>query len=104
MNLDLLLGTDLGGATAVSLCVVLALVLGVIMTTGFTLLWRSGRQAQRLAGRMGHTSRELGVMALWKLERTVRGEGASSVDVHQLSKTVSLASVSQNRMTAGDDR
>lgn len=57
------------GAVVLSLCVLATMALGALILGGFALLRRAGQRARRL---VSHPSQELGLLALWRLERTVR--------------------------------
>lgn len=73
MNAYTLFGLDPLGVEAMILCALAALGLVGFIAAGFALLWRAKRSASRLSRLAEHSPRELGLLALWRLERTLRG-------------------------------
>ena len=74
MNVDALFGLEPTGTPVQILCAVVALAVGVLIVGGFASLWQSERQTHGLAGTAKQSLPELGLVALWRLERAVRGD------------------------------
>lgn len=82
-NAHSLFGLDPFGIEAMILCALTALGLVGFIAAGFVLLWRPGhglspRGKDQSSSLMGRASRELGLLALWQLERAVRSGQAHS--------------------------
>jgi hypothetical protein len=86
MDPQLLADLDPSGSEAMALCAVAAAALAAFIGGGFALLRRAGRADRLLAAPARRGARELGVTALWRLNRAVR-RGPKHAPTESLSKT-----------------
>ncbi len=71
MELWQVVGMDPAGAEAMALCVAAALVLAVLVLGGFLMIGRANRRRAQ-ARNPSSGSEALGVVALWRLNRSMR--------------------------------
>lgn len=68
---DTLIGMDPSGEGALLLCTIMAAALGVLLVVGFGLV-RPPRQPSRRGGeRRASTAADLGLLSLWRLNRSL---------------------------------
>ena len=105
MNVEALFGLDPIGASVQILCAVVALAVGVLIVGGFASLWQSERRTRGLAGKAKQLPPELGLVALWRLERAVRGDRSSLAGSQiQPSQTDPTISAVPSHRSIGDNR